>query len=135
MDKKYTLITGGTEGIGFELAKLYGKNKENLILVARDENKLKEKKNILENDYKVEVLTLSVDLSLETSCKKIIKFVDEKNIIVDKLINNAGNLNNKMEFEMMDNKILCDIETKNYKGEVVIIIQGNSYEYIFMEKD
>ena len=90
MDKKYTLITGGTEGIGFELAKLYGKNKENLILVARDENKLKEKKNILENDYKVEVLTLSVDLSLETSCKKIIKFVDEKNIIVDKLINNAG---------------------------------------------
>lgn len=47
----------------------------------------------------------------------------------------AGNLNNKMEFEMMDNKILCDIETKNYKGEVVIIIQGNSYEYIFIEKD
>ena len=45
------------------------------------------------------------------------------------------NLNNKMEFEMMDNKILCDIETKNYKGEVVIIIQGNSYEYIFIEKD
>ena len=43
MNKKYTLITGGTEGIGFELAKLYGKNKENLILVARDENKLKEK--------------------------------------------------------------------------------------------
>ena len=45
MSKKYTLITGGTEGIGFELAKLYGKNQENLILVARDENKLKEKIN------------------------------------------------------------------------------------------
>ena len=51
MDKKYTLITGGTEGIGFELAKLYGMNKENLILVARDENKLKEKKNIYFDFY------------------------------------------------------------------------------------
>ena len=24
MSKKYTLITGGTEGIGFEFAKIYG---------------------------------------------------------------------------------------------------------------
>lgn len=90
MNKKYTLITGGTEGIGFELAKLYAKNKENLILVARDENKLKEKKTFLENEYKIEVLILSTDLSIDTSCEKIIKFVDEKNIVVDKLINNAG---------------------------------------------
>ena len=90
MNKKYTLITGGTEGIGFEFAKIYGKNNENLILVARDENKLKEKKAFLEKEYKIEVLILSTDLSVDTSCEKIIKFVDEKNIIVDKLINNAG---------------------------------------------
>lgn len=90
MNKKYTLITGGTEGIGFELAKLYAKNKENLILVARDENRLKEKKDFLQKEYKIEVLTLSTDLSVDTSCEDIIKFVDKKNIIVDKLINNAG---------------------------------------------
>ena len=88
MSKKYTLITGGTEGIGFEFAKIYGKNNENLILVARDENKLKEKKAFLEKEYNIEVLILSTDLSVDTSCEKIIKFVDEKNIIVDKLINN-----------------------------------------------
>ena len=90
MSKKYTLITGGTEGIGFELAKLYGKDNENLILVARDENKLKEKKAFLEKEYKIEVLILSTDLSVDNSYENIIKFVDEKNIIVDKLINNAG---------------------------------------------
>ena len=89
MSKKYTLITGGTEGIGFELAKLYGKDNENLILVARDEDKLKEKKAFLEKEYNIEVLILSTDLSVDTSCEKIIKFVDEKNIVVDKLINNA----------------------------------------------
>lgn len=90
MSKKYTLITGGTEGIGFELAKLYGKDNENLILVARDENKLKEKKAFLEKEYKIEVLILSTDLSVDNSYENIIKFVDEKNIVVDKLINNAG---------------------------------------------
>lgn len=90
MSKKYTLITGGTEGIGFELAKLYGKDNENLILVARDEDKLKEKKAFLEKEYNIEVLILSTDLSVDTSYEKIIKFVDEKNIVVDKLINNAG---------------------------------------------
>lgn len=90
MNRKYTLITGGTEGIGFELAKLYGRDKENLILIARDEKKLEEKKAFLESKYNIEVLILSTDLSVDTSCEKIIKFVDEKNIIVDKLINNAG---------------------------------------------
>lgn len=90
MSKKYTLITGGTEGIGFELAKLYGKDNENLILVARDENKLKEKKAFLEKEYNIEVLILSTDLSVDNSYENIIKFVDEKNIVVDKLINNAG---------------------------------------------
>ncbi|MDY4079592.1 MAG: SDR family oxidoreductase [Clostridium sp.] len=90
MNKKYTLITGGTEGIGFELAKLYGKDNENLILVARDENKLKEKKAFLEKEYNIEVLILSTDLSVDNSYENIIKFVDEKNIVVDKLINNAG---------------------------------------------
>ena len=50
MSKKYTLITGGTEGIWFEFAKIYGKNNENLILVARDENKLNEKKDFLEKE-------------------------------------------------------------------------------------
>lgn len=46
-----------------------------------------------------------------------------------------GKLNNKMEFEMTNSKILCDVETKNYKGEVLIIIYDNYYEYIFEEKN
>ena len=35
--KTYTLITGGTSGIGYELAKIFAKNGHNLILVSRDE--------------------------------------------------------------------------------------------------
>ncbi|MEQ1723264.1 MAG: SDR family NAD(P)-dependent oxidoreductase, partial [Pseudobdellovibrio sp.] len=36
----YTLITGASSGIGFELAHVFAKNNHNLILVARSEEKL-----------------------------------------------------------------------------------------------
>ena len=87
---RYTLITGGTEGIGFEMAKLFAEDKHNLIIVARNEEKLKAVKKSLENQYKINVETIAVDLSVDKSCEKIYKFVDEKNFIVDNLINNAG---------------------------------------------
>ena len=87
---KYTLITGGTEGIGLELAKLFAKDKHNLFIVARNEVKLQEVKKQIENIYKVKVEILSIDFSVDKSCEKLFKFVDEKNITVDNLINNAG---------------------------------------------
>lgn len=87
---KYTLITGGTEGIGLEMAKLFAEDKHNLIIAARNEEKLKAVKKSLENQYKINVETIAVDLSVDKSCEKVYEFVDEKNFIVDNLINNAG---------------------------------------------
>ena len=40
IEKTYTLVTGATSGIGFELAKLFGSMGHNLILVARTEQDL-----------------------------------------------------------------------------------------------
>ena len=45
--RNYTLITGASTGIGYELAKLFAKDRHNLILVARDEGKLETAKNEL----------------------------------------------------------------------------------------
>lgn len=86
----YTMITGGTEGIGLELAKLFAAEKHNLIIVARNEKKLEEVKNKFENEYKISVEIIQVDLSVDKSCEKVIKIVEEKNLTVDNLINNAG---------------------------------------------
>jgi short-subunit dehydrogenase len=87
---RYTLITGGSEGIGLELAKLFAADKNNLIIAARNKDKLEKTKNYLEKEYKINIETIECDLSVDKTCEKIIKFVEEKNFIVDNLINNAG---------------------------------------------
>lgn len=48
--KKYTLITGGSEGIGLELAKLFAADRHNLIIVARDIERLNNVKLYLEKN-------------------------------------------------------------------------------------
>ena len=83
------LITGATTGIGYELAKLYAKDENNLILVARDEERLKEVKEELEF-YNIKIYTIALDLSEDNSCEKVLDFVNKKNLSVDILINNAG---------------------------------------------
>lgn len=88
--KGYTLITGGSEGIGLELAKLFAKDKHNLFLVARNIDNLEKVKKTIEKEYGVEVIVYSLDLSMDNSCVKLIDFVDENNLVVDNLINNAG---------------------------------------------
>ncbi len=90
MEERYTLITGGSEGIGLELAKLFAKEGNNLVIVARDVDKLLEVKKELENEYKVKVKTFGIDFFVDNACEKLYKFVDENFLVVDKLINCAG---------------------------------------------
>lgn len=89
-ENKYTLITGGSEGIGFELAKLFAKDKNNIILAARNEEKLLKAKNKLEDEFDIDVKIIMCDLSKIDGVDKLIKAVDENNLSVDNLINNAG---------------------------------------------
>ena len=87
---RYTLITGGTEGIGLELAKLFATDKHNLIIVARNKDKLEDIKIKFEKKYKISVEIIQTDLCVDKFCEKIIRTVEEKNLIVDNLINSAG---------------------------------------------
>jgi short-subunit dehydrogenase len=87
---RYTLITGGTEGIGLQIARLFAIDKHNLIIAARNQDKLEDIKIKLEKEYKIIVQVIQIDLCVDKFCEKIIKTVEEKNFIVDNLINNAG---------------------------------------------
>lgn len=80
------LITGASSGIGRDMAKNLADKGYDLVLVARDEEKLKKLAKELEEKNKVKVETISMDLSNEDNCKVLHKNVQD----VDILINNAG---------------------------------------------
>ena len=78
------LITGASSGIGKDMARILAKKADELVLVARNVEKLEEIKKELEKDAKIEII--SKDLSIEENCKEIHNQVQN----VDILINNAG---------------------------------------------
>lgn len=87
---KTALITGGSSGIGFEMAKLHASLEGNLILVARKLDELKSAQKKLVDEYSVKVEIIEMDLSDVNSAQKIYDKVQKMNLKVDYLINNAG---------------------------------------------
>jgi hypothetical protein len=90
MAQKNVLITGASSGIGYELAKIFAQNQYNLVLVARNENKLNELKKELEEKYKNKVWVLGKDLSRPEAPKEVYDWTQSQNIEVHELVNNAG---------------------------------------------
>ncbi len=88
--KNTALITGGSGGIGVELARLFASDGIDLMLVARNNDKLQETKNNLENEYNINVHVLPLDLSVKASPDKIFDFTKDNNLRIEYLINNAG---------------------------------------------
>ena len=87
---KTALITGASNGIGLELARIHASKGDNLILVARTKDKLDELKSELEKNFKINVYTIKKDLSLKNSTRDVYEEVTNNGMSVDYLINNAG---------------------------------------------
>ena len=88
--KKTALITGASSGIGKELAYIHAKKGGDLIIVARNIDKLNILKSALEDKYAIVVHINQKDLTKSTATKEIYEEVKKANIQVDYLINNAG---------------------------------------------
>lgn len=86
----FTLITGASGGIGYDLAKLAAADGKNLILVARSVDKLNKLADEIRKNNSTEVISIAVDLSEEKGANMLISEVTQKNIHIDTLINNAG---------------------------------------------
>lgn len=84
------LITGASNGIGLELAKIHASKGGDLVLVARNKSRLDELKTELEKQYKVKVYTIGKDLSAHNSAQEVYDETKKQNIQIDYLINNAG---------------------------------------------
>jgi short-subunit dehydrogenase len=84
------LITGGSEGLGLELARLYARSGADLILAARHKEKLERVGEELRTAFSVQVELFEIDLSCRGAAQKLFDRIQEQHLTVDVLINNAG---------------------------------------------
>lgn len=87
--KKWVLITGGSSGIGFELARIFASNDYSLVLIARDAVKLRKAADELKTSGAI-VKILAKDLSDKTAPQEIFSELQRENIFISILVNNAG---------------------------------------------
>ena len=79
------LVTGASSGIGREIAKYLASLNYDLLLVARNTDKLNELKNEIKN---VSVRVITLDLSRKQDCIDLYEHTKDENI--DFVVNNAG---------------------------------------------
>ncbi len=89
-EKLTVLITGGSKGIGLELAKQFAAHGHDLILVARNRDALESAAGILEGKHGVKVTAMSFDLADPQCPQRLFDAVTSEGLHVDVLVNNAG---------------------------------------------
>ncbi len=82
------LITGATAGIGESFARLLASKGHDLILVARDLERLNQRADNFRDQYKVSVEVIQADLSIASELARVESRLAQGG--VDVLINNAG---------------------------------------------
>jgi len=86
----FALITGASRGIGKSIATELATRKFNILLVARDEQQLKEHALHLHSKYGILVDFFAVDLTEDGAVDKLMRWLEEKLYTVSMLVNNAG---------------------------------------------
>lgn len=84
------LITGASGGIGYELAKLFARDRYNLVLVARNGERLAQVAAELQTHFGITVKTVSIDLGTAPAPGLLFDQLRREAIAVDVLVNNAG---------------------------------------------
>lgn len=83
------LVTGGSRGLGLEIAHAFGQAGAKVVITARREQWLKEAENFL-SEKGIAVDVLICDVANAPSVEQLVQQVLQKNYKIDVLVNNAG---------------------------------------------
>ena len=141
---KTALITGTTSGIGKAFTEKFASMGNNIILVSRNEEKLKKQQNDLQSKYHVAVKCIVCELTQSNAVDLIFERLSNWQVSVDYLVNNAGfnecglftNTDMEQEMKMIDlhirfvtqitKRILPKMKKNNY-GRIVNIGSTGSF--------
>lgn len=134
-DERTVLITGGSSGIGLELAKLFAKDGYKLLLVAKPQEELINARRILQKiDPESRILLRSIDLSKPGSAQEVYSFSKENCSRIDVLVNCAGfgtygfinEINSQREHDMLHLHVLTLYDlTRLYLRDMVERDEGH----------
>ncbi|MBD0372192.1 MAG: SDR family oxidoreductase [Pyrinomonadaceae bacterium] len=102
---KTTLITGSSSGIGETFARRLAAQGENVLLVARSEERLATICNELGREHGVQAQYVAMDLTTEGAGARLFEESAKRGLEVETLINNAG-------FGSMGDFVKLDLETE-----------------------
>jgi len=88
--KPWALVTGASAGIGTEFCRQLAAQGYQLVLVARRADKLQAVADELKADHGTHSLIITADLSQKGASQAIVKRLEEENIDIEYLVNNAG---------------------------------------------
>src|SRR5665811_2383290 len=86
----WALVTGASAGIGAEFCRQLAGKGYQLVLVARREDKLQAVADELRNTFSTNSLIITADLSQTDACELITQQLEEHDIHIEYLVNNAG---------------------------------------------
>ena len=84
---QYALIAGGSDGLGFAFAEAIARRGLNLVLIARQEDRLKAAAERLKQTYGTDVITIAADMADFENVKKLIGTLD---VSIGLLVYNAA---------------------------------------------
>jgi uncharacterized protein len=89
--KKISVISGGSGGLGFEIASLLIKSGKNILILGRNNEKLTDASSRLHKSSKNSVAeSLICNIGKEEDIRNIGEFLTSKSFVVEYLFNNAG---------------------------------------------
>jgi short-subunit dehydrogenase len=88
--KPWALVTGASAGIGAEFCRQLAAQGYQLVLVARRKDKLQAIAEELKETHGAHSYIITADLSKSDACQSVVTRLEDENIDIEYLVNNAG---------------------------------------------
>jgi len=112
--ENYSIITGASGGLGLGFARLLAKDKHNLVLIARSEDKLTNIKASLEKEFNIKVRKGYIETIITGNGIAVMPFSMQTDI---------------MEIKATGNKLLITAQTTGPDKLTVYLTDGKTKEY------